>query len=120
MLPRVISDAHYWTSMLSRIITGAHEWIKSIESDEQTENVWESQKTHWETIGTLKWEHAICQTKQDLPETHRLSKSDYNIINSCFENDKGREFLRNGKFSDNYYGHEDAKELEMKHEPALH
>ena len=40
--------------MLPKIISDAHEWIKSIESDEQTENVWESQKTQWEIIGTLK------------------------------------------------------------------
>ena len=106
--------------MLPKIISDAHEWIKSIESDEQTENVWESQKTQWEIIGTLKWEYATFQTKKDLPETHRMSKSDYNSINSCFENGKGRVFLRNEKFSDNYYGHEDAKELEMKYEAALH
>ena len=106
--------------MLPKIISDAHEWIKSIESDEQTENVWESQKTQWEIIGTLKWEYATFQTKKNLPETQRLSKSEYNSINSCFKNGKGRVFLRNGKFSDNYYGHEDAKELEMKHEPALH
>ena len=119
MLPMIISDAQNWTLMFSRIISGAHELIKSIESNEQTENVWESQKTQWEIIGTLKWEYATFQTKKDLPETQRLSKSEYNSINSCFKNGKGRVFLRNGKFSDNYYGHEDSKELEMKHAPAV-